>query len=374
LFVEPGLLAGLITSAVQAALEEQVCAHLGAQAYERTLERSGHRNGYKSRTMKTAVGRLEFAVPQVREGGFRPTAFELYQRSDKALVSTMQEMVVRGVSTREVGSVLETMAGFEVSAATVSRAMGELDEEIRAFRERSLGGCEWPYLIIDARYEKVRNKAGKVVKQAVLVVAGITDEGRREILGYAAGDSESEATWGGVFADLKRRGLGGVEIVVSDAHRGIQAALGKHFQGVLWQRCRVHLMREMLKKVSWGDYKELSADLRAIFVGEDRQRCLDVAQEVAEKWQSRAPKMSAALLAGIEDCLTVQDLPRELRRRLHSTNMLERLMRTLKTRTRKVVIFPNAAACERLIGALLIETHEEWQTEERRYLNLDRKD
>ena len=373
LFVEPGMLAEVVRLAVQAALEEQVAAHVGAEPYERSGERSGHRNGYKPRRMQTGVGAVEFQVPQVREGGFRPTVFERFQRSDKALVAAMQEMVVRGVSTRRVGAVLEEMAGFEVSAATVSRAMAELDEQIRAFRERPLGECEWPYLIIDARYEKIRNAAGKVLKQAVLVVAGINDEGRREILAYAVADSESQTTWGEVFADLKRRGLAGVELVVSDAHKGIQAALGRHFQGVAWQRCRVHLMREMLNKAGWRDYKELAADLRAIFVSEEPQRCLDVAEEMAEKWRKRAPKMSVALLEGIEDCLTVQRWPNELRRRLHSTNMLERLMRTLKERTRKVLIFPNEASCERLVGALLMETQEQWQTEDQRYLNLDRK-
>ena len=374
LFVEPGMLGQIVRTAVEAALEEQVAGHLGAAPYERTQGRLGHRNGYKGRTMRTAVGQIEFQVPQVREGGFHPTVFERFQRSDKALVAAMQEMVVRGVSTRQVGSVLEAMAGFEVSAATVSRAMTELDEQIRAFRERSLSQCEWPYLIIDARYEKMRNKAGTVVKQAVLVVAGISDEGRREILAYAIGDSESQTNWGEVFADLKRRGLAGVQLVVSDAHKGIQAALGKHFQGVPWQRCRVHLMREMLNKVSWRDHKELAMDLRAIFVSQDGQRCLAVAQEVAEKWQKRAPKMSQALLLGIEDCLTVQSWPSELRRRLHSTNMLERLMRTLKERTRKVQVFPNEASCERLVGALLMEIQEQWQTEDRRYLNLERRD
>ena len=373
LFVEPGLLAQLIAQQVQLVLEEQLKAHLGAERYERAQGRAGYRNGYKPRRMRTAAGELSFQVPQVREGGFRPSVFERYQRSDQALIAMMQEMVVKGVSTRQVGAVLEKLAGFEPSAATVSRAMAELDECIAAFRTRPLNESEWIYLLIDARYERVR-KGGKIVSQAVLVVVGINAEGRREILSYALGDSESEATWGEVFADLKRRGVRGVEMVVSDAHRGIRAALGKHFQGVAWQRCRVHLMREMLGKAHWRDYKELIKDLRSIFVPEDAAACRAVAQEVAAKWQAKLPKLSAALLDGVDDCLTVQCLPRELRRRLNSTNLLERLMRTLKTRTQKVLIFPSEASCERLIGAMLMELNETWQSEEKRYLNVEARE
>jgi transposase-like protein len=362
----------MIQTCVREVLDEQLARHVGAAPYERTVERRGQRNGVKPRTMNTAVGRLHFDVPQVRQGGFRPTVFERYQRSDRALVAALQEMVVQGVSTRRVGVVLEEMAGFEVSSATVSRAMAELDEEIARWRGRRLDEHQWPYLIIDARYEKVR-VAGRVRSQAVLVVAGITDEGRRELLGFWTGDSESEATWSEVFMDLKRRGLEGVEWVVSDAHGGIRAALARRMQGVAWQRCRVHLMREMMAKVGWRDYKELAADLAAIFVSQDKGRCLEVAGEVAEKWERRAPKMAAALRAGVEDCLTAKALGPVLWRRLGSTNMLERLMKELKRRTRTVGAFPNTASLERLIGALTIEIDEAWACEPARYLALDRE-
>jgi putative transposase len=268
LFIDEGALAGMIQACVRQVLEEEVTRHIGADPYERSECRRGHRNGTKPRTMQTAVGRLHFEVPQVRQGGFRPSVFERYQRSDRALVAALQEMVVQGVSTRRVATVLEEMAGFEVSATTVSRSMAELDEEIARWRGRPLDEHEYPYLIIDARYEKVRVN-GRVISQAVLVAAGINDEGRRELLGFWRGDSESEATWSEVLIDLKRRGLKGVELVVSDAHAGIRAALGRHLQGASWQRCRVHLMREMLKKVGWRDYRELAADLRAIYVSED---------------------------------------------------------------------------------------------------------
>jgi putative transposase len=372
LFVEQGALAAMIEACVRQVLEEELTRHIGAGPYERTEGRRGQRNGNKPRTMRTAVGRLHFDVPQVRQGGWRPSVFERYQRSDRALVAALQEMVVQGVSTRRVSAVLEEMAGFEVSAATVSRAMAELDEEIARWRSRRLDERQYPYLIIDARYEKVR-VAGRVRSQTVLMAAGITDEGRRELLGFWTGDSESEATWSEVFMDLKRRGLEGVELVVSDAHGGIRAALARQMQGAAWQRCRVHLMREMMAKVQWRDYKELAADLRAIFVSENAGRCLEVAGEVADKWERRAPRMAAALRAGIEDCLVAKSLGPRLWRRLGSTNMLERLMREIKRRTRVVGAFPNVAALERLVGALAIETDEAWACEPARYLALDRE-
>lgn len=374
LFVEPGLLKALLGSVVQNVLEEEVARYLGAESYERAPERRGYRNGTKPRTMKTAVGKLELSVPQVRpeEGRepFRTQVFERYQRSDKALVAAMQEMVVKGVSTREVAAVLEEMGGFAVSAATVSRAMMELDAQIGEFFSRPLSTCEFPYLIVDARYEKVR-KNGRVVSQAVLIVAGIRDDGRREILSLASGDSESADTWGGVFSELKQRGLRGVELIVSDAHRGIRAAVEKHFQGAGWQRCKVHLMREMLTKVSFRDYKELAADLRAIYASEEREQCIQVANEVVEKWERRAPRMADALRAGVEDTLTVWTLPRRLRRKLNSTNMLERMMKEIKKRTRKIGSFPNETSCRRLIGAVLLEMQDKWDTERHRYLPLD---
>lgn len=371
LFVDEGALARMIEIVVRGTLEEEMERFVGAGAYERTSGRRSYRNGTKPRTMKTAVGNLHFDVPQARDGGFRPSVFERYQRSDRALVAAMQEMVVQGVSTRRVGDVLQAMAGFDVSAATVSRAMSELDEEVGRFRTRALNEHEYPFLIVDARYEKVRTN-GRVVSQAVLIVAGITDEGRREVLGYWLGDSESEATWSDAFLDLKRRGLAGVEFVISDAHRGIRAAVGRHFQGTTWQRCRVHFMRELLKKVSWRDQRELIVDLRSIFVSDEREQCLRVARDVAARWQQCAPRVARALLEGVEDCLAVQHMPSHVRRRLNSTNMLERQMREFKRRTRVVSIFPNTAAAERLFGAMMIELDEKWATEPKRYINTDR--
>jgi len=370
LFVEPDLLRGLVETVVQEVLEAEVAEYLHAAPYERTAQRRGRRNGSKPRGMKTALGLLELQLPQVREGGFRTQVFERWQRSDKALVAALQEMVVKGVSTRGVSAVLEKLGGFEVSAASVSHAMAQLDEQITAFFERDLSGTNYPYLIIDARYEKVR-RAGRVRSQAVLIVAGVREDGHRELLALSLGDSESEATWGEIFASLKRRKLRGVQLIVSDAHQGIRAAMSRHFQGVAWQRCRVHLMREMLGKVSWRERKELAADVRAIYASEEAEQCRAVGEEIAAKWDRRAPRMSRALRAGLDDTLAVWTLPAHLRRRLNSTNMLERVMKEIKRRTRSVGAFPNEKSCWRLVGAVLLEMQDRWDMEPARYLILD---
>lgn len=372
LFVDEGLLSELVRSVVRNVLEEEVTRHLAAAPHERSAGRRGYRNGTKPRTMKTSVGKLEFDVPQVRESGFRTQLFDRWQRSDKALVSAMQEMVVAGVSTRGVSTVLEEMGGFEVSAATVSRTMAELDGQIASFFSRPLKECEYPFLMVDARYEKVRKNA-RVVSLAVLIVAGIRDDGRREFLAMKVGDSESAAVWSELFGELASRGLKGVELVVSDAHKGIQAAMAKHFQGVPWQRCKVHLMRELLAKVSYKNHKELAADLRSIYASEEREQCLRAAREVAVKWEKQAPAMASSLLNGVEATLTVWDLPRELARRLNSTNMIERTMKEIKKRTRKVGSFPNESSCGRLIGAVLLEMQDRWDTETARYVIPERQ-
>lgn len=366
LFVEPGLLKQLVETTVRAILEEEVERHVGAPPHARSQQRRAHRNGYKPRSMKTCVGELSLAVPQVREGGFRTAVFERYQRSDKALVASMQEMVSGGVSTRRVADVLQAMGGFEVSPATVSRAMAELDAQIEAFFSRPLHEAEYPYLIVDARYEKAR-RDGRVRSLAVLIVAGIRDDGHRELLALETGDSESAQCWGGVFSQLRKRGLRGTQIVVSDAHAGIRAAIDRHLQGARWQRCKVHFMREMLGNVGSRETKEMLADLRAIYASEDRGRCLQVAGEIADKWQARSPKMAAALRAGVEATLEVWDLPRAQRRKLNSTNMIERVMRELKRRTRAIGAFTNEAACRRTIGARLLEMQDAWDCEPRRY-------
>jgi transposase-like protein len=229
----------------------------------------------------------------------------------------------------------------------------------------------YPYLHIDARYEKVRVD-GRVVSQAVLVAAGFTVEGRREILDWRVGDSESEATWGELFRSLKDRGLRGLKLVTSDAHAGIVAAMRRHWQNdVSWQRCRVHFKREMGRKVSYKVMTDLMADLVIVFAPEDRIECLQRGEEMAARWEGRYPAVAKMLREGLEDCLSVLDFPSHHRKRLQSTNMLENLMKRLKKRSRVVGVFPNRTACDRLLGAQLLEVHEGWAVEEKIYFNME---
>jgi putative transposase len=354
-----------------AAMAEEVTAHLGAGPHERAEGRRGHRNGHKPRTLKTRVGELGLDVPQVRGcEPYHPSLFGRWQRSERALLVACAEMYFQGVSTRNVREVLESMCAGEVSAMTVSRVAAELDEKLSTFRARRLDHTAWPYLKIDARYEKVRVD-GRVVSQAVLVTVGFDAEGRREVLDWRVADSESEASWGGLLRDLKDRGLAGVRLVVSDAHGGIRAALSRHLQGVAWQRCQVHFKRELCAKVSYRRAKELMRDLAAVLAPAERAECLRRAEEMAAKWQASHPAVASMLRGGLEDCLAVLSFPAEHRRRLTSTNLLENLMRRLKKRTRVVGVFPNRASCDRLIGALLLEVHEGWQVEEHRFYNME---
>ena len=356
------------------AMAAEVSAHVAADPHERTDQRRGHRNGYKPRTLKTRVGELALEVPQVRGcEPYHPSMFARWQRSERALLVACAEMYFQGVSTRNVRDVLEAMCGGEISSQTVSRVAQELDEKLLTFRHRRLDGTEWPYMHIDARYEKVRVE-GRVVSQAVLVAVGFTSEGRREILDWRVGDSESEATWGELFRQLKDRGLKGLRLLTSDAHGGIVAAMRRHFQGVSWQRCRVHFKRELLRKVSWKLYREVAQDLVVVFEPSDRVECLRRAEEMAAKWEARYPSVARMLREGLEDCLATLDFPEHHRRRLQSTNMLENVMKRLKKRSRVVGVFPSRSSCDRLLGAQLIELHEEWSVEERPYFNMKNVD
>jgi len=345
---------------VQKLLESEVENHLRAKKYERTADRRGRRNGYKQRQLKTRVGVLELQVPQVREGRFQTQLFGRYQRQEAALLTTIAEMYYQGVSTRRVAVVMEQLGGFGVSSTTVSRVAQDLDEQLEQFRSRRLDAVEFPYLMIDARYEKVRVE-GHVVSQAVLVTAGINSQGLREILDWRVADSESEFTWDEVFQTLKLRGLRGLRLIVSDAHSGIRAAIERRFQGVLWQRCQVHLIRELLKKVHWKQFAIVAKDLKTLFKTTEVTQSRAIAEKIADKWRASFPAFSRALTSGVQDCLAVYALPESHRYRLASTNLIERLMRELKRRTRVIGIFPSRPSCHRLCGALLWEMHETWQ-------------
>lgn len=253
----------LLEAVLQVGMREEVAAHLNADPHERSDRRRGRRNGTKPRTLATRVGPLQLSVPQVRgcdAGPYHPSMFARWQRSERALLVACAEMYFQGVSTRNVQAVLQEMCGLDVSAATVGRVAAELDERLAAFRSRRLDHAGWACLMLDARYEQVRVD-GRAVSQAVLTVVGFTSQGRREVLDWRVCDSEGEQSWGDVFRSLKDRGLSGLQAVVSDAHRGIQAAIARHFQGVAWQRCRVHFKREMGRRVSYKRLTELNGDL-----------------------------------------------------------------------------------------------------------------
>ena len=375
LFQDPGRLREVLEVICQAAMAQEVAAHVGAEPHERTGDRRGRRNGSKPRTLLTRVGGLELSVPQVRDcdrGPYHPSLFARWERSERALLVACGEMYFQGVSTRNVRDVLEAMCGdaVDLSAMTVSRVAAEIDEKLAAFRGRRLDGQQYPYLKVDARYERVRVD-GRVVSQAVLVVMGYTHDGKREVLDWRLADSESESSWSELFRDLKDRGLGGVTLVVSDAHRGIVAAVRRHLQGAAWQRCRVHFKRELLRKVSYKRARELTADVLSVFRGADAAECLRRGEEVAAKWESSSAAVSKLMRDGLGDCLTVLAFPADHRRRLASTNLLENLMKRLKKRTRVVGVFPNRASCDRLIGAQLLEVHEQWLAEPTATFNME---
>lgn len=352
-------------------MQQEVSRHVGAQRHERSDERTGYRNGSKARKLNTRVGELELDVPQVRGcEPYHPSLFGQWERSERALLVACSEMYFQGVSTRNVREVLQSMGAGEVSAMTVSRVAQEVDEKLAAFRHRRLEETSYPYLKADARYEKVRVD-GKVVSQAVLTVIGFTSSGKREVLDWRVANSESESCWSEVMRSLVDRGLSGVKLVVSDAHRGIRAAIARHLQGAAWQRCCVHYKREMCAKVSYKQSKELMSDVRAVFAPRDKSECVRRGEEMAARWEQRSPTVSKMLREGLEDCLTMLSFPADHQLRLSSTNMLESLMKRLKKRTRVVGIFPNASSCDRLIGALLLEVHERWQTEERGTFNME---
>jgi transposase-like protein len=263
--------------------------------------------------------------------------------------------------------------GVDLSAMTVSRVAAEVDEKLATFRTRRLEGGEYPYVKVDARYEKVRVE-GRVISQAVLVAMGITQSGHREILDWRLADSESESSWSEMFRQLKDRGLREVKLLVSDAHAGIRSAAARHLQGVAWQRCQVHYKRELMKKVSHKRRGELMAEVKSVFKGEDRCECLRRGEEMAVKWEPISAGVSSMLREGLEDCLTVLSFRQSHRNGLTSTNMLESLMKRLKKRTAVVGVFPNRSSCDRLIGAQLMEVHEQWLAEANVLFNMEAKD
>lgn len=366
---DPSFLRELVEAVLNRFLDAEITEHLQAGPYERSEGRAGYRNGYRSRQLKTRVGTLTLAVPMDREGTFKSELFERYQRSEKALVGTLMEMYLEGVSTRKVRDVTEVLCGTSFSKSTVSRLVGLLDGDLAAWRERPLDAA-YPYLVVDARYEHVR-QGGQVVSQGVLIVKGVRDDGSRELLAVEVADTESEATYDGLFRRLKDRGSRGVRLITSDDHRGLVNAIQRHFQGVAWQRCQVHIARNALGKVGRKHQKTLSEDIRAVFNAPSLEWARELRDEVIERWAKTHPAVAEWLETALEDGLACFSFPESHRRRIRSTNGLERFNQELKRRTRVVRIFPNPEACLRLVTALCIEQSEEWLAS-RVYLDMSR--
>lgn len=366
---DPEFLREIVERTIQAILDAEMTAHVGAERYERTGERRGYRNGYKSRTLTTRVGTLELLVPQDRDGTFSTELFQRYQRAEQALVVGLMEMYIQGVSTRKVAAITEALCGTTFSKSQVSVLAGQLDADLTAWRERPLTAPRYPYLWVDARYEHVRID-GRVLSQGVLLVTGVRgDDGHREVLGVSVADTESEATYQALFRDLKARGLTGVQLVISDDHRGLVAAIERHFQGASWQRCQVHFTRDLCGQVAFTQRRELAAGLREVFTATTRAEAHRRADDLAAHWQVSHPRIATQLEEEVEACLSCLSFPAAHRLRIRTTNGLERFSQELKRRTRVVRIFPNRDACLRLVSALAMEQSDEWVSG-RRYLDV----
>ncbi len=367
---DPEFLRQIVERTLQQVLEAEMTAHIGAERYERGEERRGHRNGYKPRELRTRVGTLQLLVPQDREGTFSTQLFSRYQRNEKALVLALMEMYVEGVSTRKVTEITEALCGTSFSKSLVSALCGRLDGELGAWRSRPLTASSYPYLYVDARYEHVRVD-GRVVSQGVLIVSGVRgDDGKREVLCVDVADTESESTYQELFRSLKARGLGGVELVVSDEHKGLVAAIDRHFQGASHQRCQVHYTRNLTGMVAFVKRAKLAAGLREVWDAPDLERATERAQQLAHEWRGNHAKVAEHIDEHIEECLTVLAFPPEHRKRIRTTNGLERLNSEIKRRSAVVRVWPNREACLRLVTALCAEQSEEWVSGPR-YLDME---
>lgn len=365
---EADFLKATITKLVQEALEAEMEDALQAAKSERNENRLGYRSGYYSRSLITRIGKLELRIPQDRQGRFSTEIFERYQRSEKALVSTLAEMYVQGVSTRKVKAITEDLCGHQFSASAVSTITKRLDEQLKEFAQRRLDE-PFPYLILDARYEKIRS-GGAIRSHAVQIAIGIDWEGRRQILAIELANRETTNSWRDFLVALRKRGLHGVEFVVSDDHAGLRKAISEVMPESIWQRCYVHFLRNAIDYLPRKADDDCLKELRWLY---DRRNLSEARKDLAEwlkRWESKYPKLCAWVEENIEETFSFYQLPMGHHKHLKSTNMIERLNEEIKRRTRVVRIFPNEASCLRLIRALGVETHENW-IEAHRYLDMN---
>lgn len=353
----------------QALIDAEAEGVIGAGLWERTEGRTAVRNGSRPRTLSTTAGDLELRIPKLRTGSFFPSLLERRRRIDQALFAVVMEAYLHGVSTRKVDDLVKALgADSGISKSEVSRICKDLDAEVAAFRDRSLKDTTYPYVFLDATYCKARVNH-RVVSQAIVVAVGVSADGRREVLGMDVGDSEDGAFWTSFLRGLKTRGLGGVQLVISDAHAGLKAAIATVFIGAAWQRCRVHFMRNVLAVVPKGNAEMVAAAIRTIFAQPDAASVAEQFDDIATKLERMLPKVAAMMRDAKEDLLAFTGFPQAHWRQLWSTNPLERTNKEIKRRTDVVGVFPNPAALLRLAGSVLIEQHDEWAASDRRYFS-----
>ncbi|MEU2006973.1 IS256 family transposase [Rhodococcus sp. NPDC019627] len=355
---------------MQELIETEATEQIGAGRYERTEARTTERNGARPRLVATQAGDVQLRIPKLRKGSFYPSILEPRRRIDQALYAVVMEAYVHGVSTRSVDDLVAAL-GIDsgISKSEVSRICAGLDEVVGAFRTRSLDHTAFPYVYLDATYLHVRNSSSQVTSMAVVVATGITAEGAREVLGLDVGDSEDEVFWRGFLAALKKRGLSGVRLVISDQHAGLVAALRRSFQGSAHQRCRVHFARNLLAHVPKSHSDMVAAVFRTIFAQPDPATAASTWDEVRDQLAGRFPKIGPLMDQAKSEVLAFSTFPRAHWSKIWSTNPLERVNKEIKRRARVVGIFPNEAAVIRLVGAVLADMHDEWQSGERRYLS-----
>ena len=352
----------------QALMEMEVQEHVGAGRHERSPGRTGQRNGYRERNWDTRVGTVELKVPRVRDSSYFPSLLEPRRRAERALSAVVQEAYVRGISTRKVDELVKALGMEGISKSQVSRLCEELDSEVERFRGRPLEG-PYPYVWVDATYVKARQD-GRVVSVAVVIAVGVNGKtGEREILGLDVGPSEEGAFWISFLRSLVARGLSGVKLVTSDAHRGLKGAIEAVLQGASWQRCRVHFMRNALSLVPKAAQQMVGATIRTVFAQPDSQSARQQWLRVSDGFQHRFPRLSELMEEAEEDVLAYAAFPQEHWQKIWSNNPLERVNKEVKRRTNVVGIFPNEAAVIRLVGAVLLEQHDEWQVS-KRYFSL----
>ncbi len=346
----------------------QSTEQLGAEPYERTEGRTAYRNGTRERQLTTRIGTLTLRIPRHRNGQFSTELFMRYQRSEQALVLAMMEMVINGVSTRKIESITEELCGKKFSKSTISTLCKNLDPMVNAFRTRPLKS-HYPFLMVDAIYVKVRENK-RIQSRGLLIAIGINEGGHREVIGFELANSESESSWGEFFGSLKERGLKDVRLVTSDDHKGLVQAVRKHFQGASWQRCQTHFSRNMLDHAPKALQPEIKEDLGRLYESVDLESARKVRDQIITKYEARAPKATSLLDEAFDDITAVLALPFRYRKRLRTTNGVERLNEEIRRRERVIRIFPNEASVIRLMGALLMEQDEKWQTG-RKYFDME---